>query len=682
MSTKTMKQRIALVAVSALTAGLFSVVSTPAANAAVADVTANSLWLATANSATVDPIITAAGGNTAADRSKGFLAVTTANLADAQVVQVDGTGLLAGTSGTAVATQASKLVFNAAGGATTDVVSIVATNGTVSLANTATFATTNIIFVTATKVVTLTTAAAHGLRVGDLISANTANAAGDASNVLVASVPTTTTFTYVNPAGGGADVTTVADVGVLTVVATYNGLSSAVIRTPGINPVLATVVTPNAGATSMTVSAYKGTALTTALPTNGTLLGSWVITLAATATTDVYSPSLSAVAITTTATAAAITTSVDASTSGVLAGNPLFIQMINKNPYGQALAAGTYVATATNGATVAWGALAGTGSATAAGSLSVATLTPGDGTDQLRIDPSQSVTTSTTTVTITHNGSPVTTKTLTFYGEVKKIVIESVKSGLLGTSTAGGGSTATAYAVYSYRDSADGKVPGGAATFSALTATSTISTGVSVRAPSRSVQAAVGGTVITAALSTEIGVGTDGVFAFTCTTTPGATSVSISTTNTISLATITAPVAIACYGPIATYTVSTDKASYAVGEVATITINAKDAVGNPVADSTVLTAASVSVGGGSLTKAIAGTELFAAGKVTVQAQMTTAGKFNTVVTLAGSTTTTATTGYAVTDGAVSNAEVLKSIVALIASINKQIAALQKLILKR
>jgi len=37
---------------------------------------------------------------------------------------------------------------------------------------------------------------------------------------------------------------------------------------------------------------------------------------------------------------------------------------------------------------------------------------------------------------------------------------------------------------------------------------------------------------------------------------------------------------------------------------------------------------------------------------------------------------------ALTTAAVSNADVLKSIVALIASINKQIAALQKLILKR
>ena len=598
MSTKTMKQRIALVAVSALTAGLFSVVSTPAANAA-ADATIESLFLATSNSDTGLAVVTNAGGEVATDRSVGFLALTNT----AATAQAPGAGVLAGVSATAAATSTAKLVFNVRSAKRAGVT---VTGGTITSVGTETTGTASII--------------------------------GPNSNVLVTSADT---------------------------------------RAVGF------VVTPNAGATTMTVSATQGAAvLSVATAGSGTAIGSWVISIQTTIATDVYSPSLSAVAVTTSATAAAITTSVDASTSGVLAGNPLFIQMINKNPYGSALAGGTYVATATNGATVAWGALGGTCSATAAGSLSVATLTPGDGTDQLRIDPSQSVTTSTTTVTITHNGSPVTTKTLTFYGEVKKIVIESVKSGLLGTSTAGGGSTATAYAVYSYRDSADGKVPGGAATFSALTATSTISTGVSVRSPSRSVQAAVGGTVITAALSTEIGVGTDGVFAFTCTTTPGATSVSISTINTISLATITAPVAIACYGPIATYTVSTDKASYAVGEVATITINAKDAVGNPVADSTVLTAASVSVGGGSLTKAIAGTELFAAGKVTVQAQMTTAGKFNTVVTLAGSTTTTATAGYAVTDGGVSNAEVLQSIVALIASINKQIRALQKLILKR
>jgi hypothetical protein len=444
------------------------------------------------------------------------------------------------------------------------------------------------------------------------------------------------------------------------------------------------VVTPNAGATTLTVSATQGAAVTSvATAGSGTSIGSWVISLQATAATDVYSPSLSAAAVRTGATDAIITTSVDSSTSSIIAGNPLFIQLVNNNPYGVALTSGTYVATATNGALLNWGGLAagGTGAATAAGTLSTAILTPGDGTDQLRIDPASSLATSTTTVTITHNGTPVVTKTLTFYGEVKKIVIESVKSGRTSTTAATGATTGTAYAVYSYRDSADGKVPGTAATFSALSATSTVPTGVSGRAPTRSSTTAAP-SIVTTALSTEIGVGADGIFAFSCGSTSATTTVSITTTNPISLATITAPVTIACNGDFATYTVSTDKASYAVGEIATITIDAKDSAGNPVSENTVLPTASVSVGGGSLTAAIAGTELFTAGKRTLKAQMTVAGKFNTIVTIPGSVTTSATTGYAVTDGAVSNAEVLKSIVALIASINKQIAALQKLILKR
>ena len=172
------------------------------------------------------------------------------------------------------------------------------------------------------------------------------------------------------------------------------------------------------------------------------------------------------------------------------------------------------------------------------------------------------------------------------------------------------------------------------------------------------------------------------MFAFTCGSTSATTTVTISHTNAISLAAITAPVTIACNGGLGTYTVSTDKASYAVGEIATITIDAKDTSGNAVSDNTVIAAGSVSVGGGALTATIAGTEVFSGGKRTLQAQMTTAGKFNAVVTLAGDVTSTATTGYAVTDGAVSNAEVLQSIVALIASINKQIRALQKLILRR
>jgi hypothetical protein len=65
----------------------------------------------------------------------------------------------------------------------------------------------------------------------------------------------------------------------------------------------------------------------------------------------------------------------------------------------------------------------------------------------------------------------------------------------------------------------------------------------------------------------------------------------------------------------------------------------------------------------------------------------TAGSYNAVVDYAGLTAVAATKqtpGYKVTTGgdSTSNADILKSIVALIASINKQIQALQKLILKR
>jgi nuclear pore complex protein Nup62 len=598
MSTKTMKQRIAVVAVSALTAGLFSVVSTPVANAAAGDLVQESLFLSTTNSATGAPVITDLGGASDLDKSVGLLALTSAAAANVQVVQNNGSHLLNGSTGTAVATNTAKIALGVAS-ASKPAVSV--TGGTIT---------------------------AVGSELGGTVAVI------------------------------GSNATTLA--------------GSATVKE------VAFVVTPNAGATSVTVSAWQGANVTAALPSNGTAIGTWVITLAATVATGDFSPSLSAVAVRTAAGDTAITTSVDASTSGILAGNPLFIQVVGKNAYGQALTAGTYVATATNGATINW---ANAAAATAAGTLSVATRTP-TGSDQIRIDPSQSVNTSTTTVTITHNGLPVTTKTLTFYGEVKTIKIESVKSGRTGTTVANADDTGTAYAVYSYRDSAGDKVPGGAAVFSALSATSIVTTGLSVRAPSRSTQAAIASDRFATAQETAIGTGTDGVMVFSCGSTSATTTVTIATVNTVSLATITAPVTIACNGSFATYTVSTDKASYAVGEIATITIDAKDSTGNAVSDNTVLAAGSVSVGGGSLTATIAGTEQFAAGKRTLQAQMTTAGKFNTVVTLAGSVNTTATTGYAVTDGGVSNAQVLQSIVALIASINKQIQALQKLILKR
>ena len=197
------------------------------------------------------------------------------------------------------------------------------------------------------------------------------------------------------------------------------------------------------------------------------------------------------------------------------------------------------------------------------------------------------------------------------------------------------------------------------------------------KAPTSSAAAVTG---IAAAQIADIGSTTSGVLGFDCAKT-GTSTVTIATVNTVTGATITSPVTVSCTTGIDTYTVSTDKAAYRVGEVATITITAKDSTGNLVSDATDMTSGVVSVGGGSLTKAVVAGDLFRKGVITYRAQMTTAGAFNTVVTLPG-TTKSVTAAYTVTDGGVSNAEVLKSIVSLIASINKQIQALQKLILRR
>jgi len=316
-----------------------------------------------------------------------------------------------------------------------------------------------------------------------------------------------------------------------------------------------------------------------------------------------------------------------------------------------------------------------------AGSTSFQSSTDADGRFVFRVDPASQAAGGTTVVTITLGGTTIATKSLTFFGEAKSIKVVTNRSGLTSTAVAGDG--ATGYFTFQFLDAAGTAVPGNGIAFVAASATTNVTTGATVKAPASSAASivdAADGLVDT--LETAIGSTKDGVAAFTCGSGGGTSTTTWAHANAVTGDTITVNVPLTCAGGIATYTVSTDKASYAVGDVATITIDAKDSAGRPVADSVAMETGSVSVGGGAVTRAVATTDLFTGGKRTVQAQMTTAGSFNTVVTLTGSVTTSATAAYKNTDGAVSNAEVLKSIVALIASINKQIAALQKLILAR
>ena len=159
-----------------------------------------------------------------------------------------------------------------------------------------------------------------------------------------------------------------------------------------------------------------------------------------------------------------------------------------------------------------------------------------------------------------------------------------------------------------------------------------------------------------------------------------------------------------CGGDAVSFTASLDKASYTPGSVATLTLGFKDTKGNNVNDFFTITAGDATglianivtyVGSpGTVVTASATADKPTAGVKTYQFIVgTTEGDFNMVVDAPyvrsvnnglGLSQGKITVPYSIksSTSAVSNADVLKSIVALIASINKQIQALQKLILKR
>jgi hypothetical protein len=162
--------------------------------------------------------------------------------------------------------------------------------------------------------------------------------------------------------------------------------------------------------------------------------------------------------------------------------------------------------------------------------------------------------------------------------------------------------------------------------------------------------------------------------------------------------TIKSPVYTAnCFGVAVNYKASLDKATYTPGDIATLTITATDASGNPTNDYVYLGGAvnggtgstnPVSISGSNMTAVTAPTSVdaFSGGKKTYKFIVgSTEGNYQMVVDLPKFNSTTYSQAavnvpYSIkapATGAVSNAEVLAAIVKLIASINKQIRALQK-----
>jgi hypothetical protein len=268
-------------------------------------------------------------------------------------------------------------------------------------------------------------------------------------------------------------------------------------------------------------------------------------------------------------------------------------------------------------------------------------------------------------VSISYAGTIVSTKTITFQGIASTIDVKDVTVG----KTAGSG-----YFRVRVLDAAGNALFSKAVvddpTANAATATSTITSGVTSSATS-------------AADGDWSAIG-DGIF--------GCTKGGVATLNvmhTIDAATsVKKSFTIACGGALDTWTISMDKASYQPGEIATFTVTGKDVYGNLVNSNDALSTIEYSFGGLTAVTAPTSVDTFtsaAGAKKYTLAVGTSEGSFVGTFKITGATDTTAKTvqyKVAASSTAISLADVLKAIVSLIASINKQIAALQKALLKK
>ena len=677
MSKNTMKQRIALVAVSTLTAGVLSVISAPIANAAVGDVTANTLWLASTNSTTGVPIVTALGGNTAADKNTGFVAITSTT----GTAQGIGTGQ-AGTVGTASALPTARLVFNTQGGAVTDAVSLNVSGGTISSESVVVVATSNVLRIVTTGLTTIT-ATAHGFSVGQLVQVTSA-AIADTGIYPIVTVVDADNFTFTSAIKTA--VTTTAQVGSVRSV-TYDGQSS-VVRNPGGTPTLAAIVTPTGAAgTTMTVSAYKGASVTVSTPTNGTLLGQWVITIVASGTSGVFSAADSTVATQAAKAKGAACTTTNAAfddVSSVRNGQVGCILVITKDAYASVLTTGTVTASATNNAKV----LVGVANA-AAGFLTAAPFSSvGVNAASLYVAVTQATanTGGSTVVTITWNGVVIGTKTITFQGDIAKLTLLTTGAVASNTVYSNGATNALPAAAvgkifYSATDALGTAVT--------LAAAPVISDGTGAMTP-----AVLSAGADAAAQTLQTSALGFGFATMTIVANPllGAGTYRLKVTNAAGTDIKTDVINATVSGGTASFTASWDKASYSPGESAVLTISAKDSGGRPVAQGTLMTGGVLTVNTAGFTSQTCPADIATSTfnkadgtRVCTFAALNTAGAYSFSMALTSSSGQSATTGSVKivdSSGTVSNAQVLQSIVALIASINKQIQALQKLILKR
>ena len=564
MSNKTMKQRIAMVAASALTAGFLSVVAMPAANAAAGDVT-----ITTSTGVITAPAITGSVGT--------------------------GTISLTGSVTFAAAVLASSVTeLRISGGTFTSVASgaVINSDGTRAYQS------------------------AYGVAIDGLVA---------------------------KPTTAGRNM----------VVTSYGGTSG----------------TADGGTAAIAAAAAATGAVDTI-----------TITVAAAGVSGVYSASKSWFAIVDSASTGSSVTNADTTYANIInAGGTGVISYSLKDGLNNALASTAIVyATIKSGACVI-----GLATAPTAGTMVVG-VSP---TDLIYVAQADSTNTpaATCVVEIQVDGTLAATKTFIFQGPVASIEVTSLGRGVVGSA-----GSAAGYIVA--KDSAGNAIGGVSISGDVVNSTDVAKvSSVGSATTARAASTVGGGTAPASTPSTVYWVcgaaGSEG------------TPIKFKTSNGTGGYIYSPEYKVSCGSSAVTYTASLDKASYLPGDIATLTITGKDSKGFLTNDNFVLASGStgevMSLSGSQLTLVgTTGTETFSGGSKTYKFVVgTTEGSYNLVVDLPKILTATnkalygaatQTVAYKVSAGtaSVSNAEVLKSIVALIASINKQIQALQALILKK
>jgi len=450
-------------------------------------------------------------------------------------------------------------------------------------------------------------------------------------------------------------------------------------------------ITPNAGATSMTVQSYTGATATTAT-TGGTLQAQLIVTVAATSTAGTFNAAESLI----NTAVVSDTTNGGVDQNNATTGSPFVIPnrakaQINftlRDAYDSTLAAGPMTVTASTGGLVCFNGTVGT-TCTPSGSADVIS----DSTGSVSVAQATNDVAANVTVTITYKGTTVATKTFNFQGEVAKVTVKGIHIARAGVTTTPVATSGVidgnqAYEVHYYDASGAELYPS-----NSNTNTTAVSGVTNAYVTATSIAVAASSTYATPAYGQVTCAGTSATGKDA-----GSASLQLQYVNALSGTIVKSNTWTQnCGGDADTYTAAWDKSTYKPGEIGTLTLTFKDAQGklthrlksNISANSSDITyagapSAVVTAAAGATDRAGGGTD--ADGTKTFQFVMgTTEGSYVAVVdapTVDGADGAKQSVAYTIASGSTSLNDVLKGIVALIASINKQIAALAKLVTKK